>query len=441
MAFAYVPLPALELATFGSLRYDRHPRDKEGLDSGTLGQVGLLARSAVPLGTGFWLGGDVGVSFPGSERVNESLAGAVLDLRGAFGRSDRRLRYAAVLGYRYDRSAKAAANASRYRSGDRLAIGASDFDALLLGAAVAVPFRPVELFGEFSLDWLVGAGAPRFVHSPARLDVGLRRRLSDELSAELLGELTLSGRPSVATNAPLVPLEPRLLIALGLRYQFELNKSGRASSAGARTPKAALAREVPARLSANARSGTSKPATVVAASSMAAPTVAPHGRANITVVDSAGHPLSDATVLYSSPEGTLVLPFERGSTFASDQLPVGRGHVIVRADLMRDWERDVEIGAEHPLELRVELVAAEASGQIRGQIRAFDGGSLPASVRIEPGAIRRAANDDGSFSVDVAPGKYTIYVELAGYRTQKRAVVVRRNGVLVLNVDLEKEHP
>jgi hypothetical protein len=436
-------MPWLELATLGSLRYDRHPRDSDGVDSGTLGQAAIVARSGLPLGGGFWVGGDLRVTFPGSERFSESLKSPVLDLRSAIGRSERRLRYAAVFGYRSDHSANAADDASRYRFGDRLVLGASDFDALLFGVAVAVPFRHVEWFGELSLDWLIGQGSPKFSQSPARVDLGLRRKLTARLSAEVLGELVLSGRPSVSASAPLVPVEPRLLVALGLRYHFDLNAAPAVRSAEPAAPirpaavGSASARSAPPPPEPHAELASPAPGT--AGSEPAA--VVPRARATVTVVDSAGHPLSDATVLFVSSEGTLALPFDHGSTFVSDQLPSGAGRLIVRADMMRDWERPIELSRESNFEIRVALIAADASGQIRGQVRSFDGKGLPASILVEPGHLNVEANADGSFSLDVAPGKYVVAVEVAGYRAQKRTVVVRRNGVLVLNLDLERQRP
>ncbi len=84
------------------------------------------------------------------------------------------------------------------------------------------------------------------------------------------------------------------------------------------------------------------------------------------------------------------------------------------------------------------MLPAENSGQIRGLVRGFDGRALAAHVQIEPGARNEHAGADGVFSVDVPPGRYRVKVYLDGYQSQERVVDVGKNGVMVLNVDLQR---
>jgi hypothetical protein len=162
------------------------------------------------------------------------------------------------------------------------------------------------------------------------------------------------------------------------------------------------------------------------------------GQMLVSVFDPAGNRLSDAIVEIANDSGTRILDFRGGSTFFGDALPVGPARLKVKAELMRDWERDVMIVGGGPSELRVDMVLAENSGQIRGSVRAFDGSSLPAHVRIEPGAREVQAGPDGVFSLDVPPGKYRIKLWLVGYQPQERVVEIGKSGVMVLNVDMQK---
>jgi hypothetical protein len=77
-------------------------------------------------------------------------------------------------------------------------------------------------------------------------------------------------------------------------------------------------------------------------------------------------------------------------------------------------------------------------GQIRGNVRAFSGAPLRATISVEPGGMHTSTAADGKFSLDVAPGKYTVQLRAAGYKSQDREVVVDEDGITVLNVELGK---
>ena len=79
------------------------------------------------------------------------------------------------------------------------------------------------------------------------------------------------------------------------------------------------------------------------------------------------------------------------------------------------------------------------SSQIRGNVRSFDGMPVRATVLVEPGALRAASGDDGKFSLDAAPGRYTVTVMAPGYATQKHTCAVDAAGITVLNVELRDE--
>src|SRR5690606_35854217 len=133
--------------------------------------------------------------------------------------------------------------------------------------------------------------------------------------------------------------------------------------------------------------------------------------------------------------------FVTESTFEVGAIPVGPAELVVRAERLKDWRQPIQIGEGEPLELRVEMIPAANSGQIRGLVRGFDGKGLRARVSIEPGAQAVLSDADGSFRVEVPPGKYTVEVSVDGYRTQKLTARVGKDGVVVLNVDMLREAP
>jgi hypothetical protein len=369
------------------------------------------------------VGAEATVGFPGAEKIGDSLSSPALDLRALIGWVPKNgPRLAGFWGFRFDGTSGVGSNAARYRPGDRLALGLSEFNAILAGTGVVIPVGRTELLGEVSADLLVGGGAPRLTQSPLRADVGVRRAVSNHLWAELLSEFSLSSRPDIGPSSPLIPVEPRFTITIGLRY---------------RIGPPALQQSRPAQ-TAPPPASTNKPAVQAPTPGEAAEPAT--SKVQVAVFDAAGHPLSDAVVTLSTAQGEHSLDFQSGSTFSLESVPVGRARLEVRADLMRDWVKEVEITKDMPLNLRIEMLAAPNSGQIRGLVRGFDGRALPARVYIEPGDRHEGAGADGVFSVDVAPGKYRVRVYLDGYQSQERSVEVGKNGVMVLNVDLQRAH-
>ncbi len=82
------------------------------------------------------------------------------------------------------------------------------------------------------------------------------------------------------------------------------------------------------------------------------------------------------------------------------------------------------------------------TGQLRCSIRSFGGTGIPASIRIESGpstGSHHLAGDDGSLTLDLAPGRYEISIEAPGYLVQRRSIVIEQNGVTLLNADLRED--
>jgi len=82
---------------------------------------------------------------------------------------------------------------------------------------------------------------------------------------------------------------------------------------------------------------------------------------------------------------------------------------------------------------------AEGEGQIQGNIRSFDGTPLQATVSVYPGNHKVSTNAEGSFELNLKPGRYTVRLRSYGFNSQNRTVIVNENGVTVLNAELRKK--
>jgi len=83
--------------------------------------------------------------------------------------------------------------------------------------------------------------------------------------------------------------------------------------------------------------------------------------------------------------------------------------------------------------------AGEPMGQIRGQVRSFRGKPLKASAVVYPLGTKVDSDEDGTFSLPVPPGKYTVRLRAYGYRSQNREIVITEGSVTLLNVELRKK--
>lgn len=417
------PLEWLEVGVRALGRHDRHPDAGFGTDSGTTTDLALVARGGGDVGSDFRVGGDLGARFPGSETATDSLSSPALDARLLTAWAPPRgVRIAGFAGYRLDQTDGVAEDSDRYSLGDRMALGVSEFDAVLVGVGASVPIRTLELLAEVSGDLLVGSGAPALAESPLRASIGARLGLTDAAALELRSDVSLSSRPDLDPDSPLIPIEPRVSILAGFRYRFWNGPELETAPVAASAPKPKPAVAAPS----------AKPATP--------PPPAPTNTVRVTVVDkTTGHPLSDAEAEIDVGGQVQKLRFVNESTFEVGDIPVGPAELVVRAERLQDWRQRIEVTEGEAVQVRVEMIPAASSGQIRGLVRGFDAKGLRAHVQIEPGAHSVQSDADGSFRIDVPPGSYSVEVSVAGYRTQKSTARVGKDGVIVLNIDMLKE--
>jgi hypothetical protein len=410
------PLPWLDLSLGTNLRHDRHGDDGLGSDQGTVLDSDLHAQAGVRLPSDLHLGASLGAAFMRGDTLGRSLESPAIDLLflGAYLPRHAPYSLGILAGYRYDRTAGVARDPSRYRSGDRLSLEVSEFDALPLGAGGAVRLGSrTELLGELSGDILVGPGAPPFLDSPLRVTAGARQRLGESLSVRVVADTSLSSRPAVGVNDPLLPVEPRFQLLIGMAYHWLPGASP--SPTAPSSPPSFAPRE---------------PVAAVALASL---------EVHVTTLE--GYPLSDATVEVLEDERAIEVPHGQLESYRVEQLTPRSAILRVSAARLQTHTQPIQLRAGAPLVVEVKLSPAPPTGQVRGLVRSFSGVGLRAKVRVEPLGKEIQTDATGTFQLDVPPGSYEVVVEAPGHGAQRRRVQVPEDGVVILNADLLRGQP
>jgi hypothetical protein len=334
-------------------RYDAHPRDAYGKDDGFLFRPELSTRLAWRSGT-LGYGFEAGAWLPGGADVGASLSALSADGRVLLSHQSARVLVAGYAGYRLDRSAKVAGDVARLRFGDRIALGVSDYDALLAGIGLGYALGRTLLFGEVSAQVLLGS--PKLAASPSWLSVGARFPFGPEgLSGEISLDALASARPGLAKVTALFPIEPRLSLNLGLRYRF-----------GAPRP--------------------APPAPVTVLPAKAAPTQPLAVRVESTIVelellDERGQPLprAQATVTQSDTETPLV-ETAPGHYRLADARP-GRAKLRIKAEGFQPIERDIDVSSG-----KTQKSTSKSSRRCR-RVKCADWCALFAASRWQPASV------------------------------------------------------
>ena len=64
---------------------------------------------------------------------------------------------------------------------------------------------------------------------------------------------------------------------------------------------------------------------------------------------------------------------------------------------------------------------------------------VTATIRIQPGGRAARTTSDGTFELEVAPGRYTVSVEAPGFQAQSRQLQLYPGQVTIYNVDLRRD--
>ncbi|MET0285076.1 MAG: carboxypeptidase-like regulatory domain-containing protein [Polyangiales bacterium] len=414
-----VPLRWLALALRLDGRIDLHPHDDRGKDITGTGDPRLFLRGGHDLKRGASVGAEVVLWAPGNTAPSFEPSAITADFKAlAAWRPNKPFALLGHVGYRLDHSANSAPDLRRLRQGDRLALGLSDYDAVLVGIGGSLRMiEKTELFAELSLDMLTGSGAPDLKVSPMRATLGARYFLIPGLQGELALTGVFSSRPGFALGAPLVPVDPRVSVTVGVRYGRLLH------------PPPAKKIEEPS----------DAPVTE--------PQVEQPKTAEVrgSLIDDKGEPVPDVRVVLTvAPETTLRESVTDGDgVYAFTEVPIGDATVEATAPGFQTQQWVVEVRPNLTPAAARALVRKSDTGTLRLLTRTFSSEPLSATITVRDGRGRKAntgkGDERGLYEIDLPPGRYTVMISAPGYRTLRREVSIERYGVAILNVDMREE--
>lgn len=420
------PLPWLGLSLLFDGHADFHPDDGMGKDRGFVGSGAFEVRATPRIGEHFSTGvalalGSYGGDAPSFDLSALSFEGTALVAYGQGG-----LVIGAEVGYRVDRSANTVPSGIVFRPGDRMALGVSDFDAVLVRLGASQRAGRFEGFGEIAWNLLVGSGAPPVDQSPLHVSAGARFYPIRAMQLELLADVCASARPTIGPTQPYVPIDPRFSLVASVAYRFGGYPAPRATGASG--------------TDTTQEGDTSEPTGSDAGREGNGATPAGGRTVEGTILDARGEPLVDAHVVlevdgerregYTDGSGRFRLegvPAENGTLtveavgHATRTVPVRRGVVDLPADGLAMSEE-----APH--------------GVVRGLVRDYDGTPVRATIRVTPGSRTTQASADGSFELELEPGRYRVTVTAQGFASQDREITLSTGEVTILNVDLRRSH-
>jgi hypothetical protein len=420
LSLAGAPTRWLELALRLDGRYNSHPDDDRGSDRNMIGDPRFSVRLGHQVADAFHFGVEGIVWLPGKDAPSIDFGATTVDARGlaAWRPKDSGFTLALLGGYRFDQSASAGQDPRTLRIGDRISLGLSDFDALLLGLGLAQRVGSIELLGEFSTDLMMGSGAPPASQSPMRATAGVRYHVTPELQLQALGDLTLSGRPGVDPDDPFVPIEPRFSALLGLRYLVDFGEKPAAAPPPPPPPPP-------------------KPKPKPKPAPPPPPPEPPTGKISGVVTDEAGKPIDNAFVTVLAGDTEENLDSGTDGRFEVQRVAVGEATIKVEVEGFETVEKKVQVSKDKTESVAFTLVPALPAGQLRGLVRSFSGKPLVATILIVETGEEATTGPDGRFEIDVPPGRYTIAVRAEGHLGQRRSVRVENRGVTILNADLK----
>lgn len=414
VAAAVQPLPALSLAADVRGYVDVFSRPTSGSEANLYGEPRLTARYSLAASERWLWGAEADVRFIGATAPSIYWPATSASIRALMGTLlTPRTWLGAQLGFHLDRSGQVVPDPERVSASDRRTLEMSDWNALQwgVGASQRLTSANTELLAELSGELLVGAGAPSVLRSPWQLSLGARQPLGAAFSLSVSADVGLSARGPRSAN-DLQPIPPRLGCAVGLAWHL-----------GTPAPPAAPEPPPPSR-EAPPEPPRPPPPSVSAVSPVSG-----------SVVDEGGRPLPDAlvtlTVGGAPPRETRSAEDGR---FAFTEVPGGA--LELRASAAGFDDARLEISPEGERSREIVLHPSVPAGQVRGRVLDLGGTAVPASIRITPGDHQLEAGSDGSFTIELAPGRYTLELQHPGFAPQQRVIVVRERGVVILNLAL-----
>lgn len=312
-----------------------------------------------------------------------------------------------------------AATLSQLTASQRFAVQLSSFNRF--GARVGIEYdtRYLGPFLEVGFEPFLGSGAPSFSRSPGILTFGARVWPSKSHGLQLLAalDLALTGvgdgtSPTDAADKYAFVL-PRWNLIFRASYRFDpfAKPAARHTEVGDQPPPPAPKRGV---------------------------------ATGVVLDERTGSPVAAAQVAVAAgDEGTvsrLAVDPERAE-FRTYPLAAGRRSLTVSATGYETATIAVQIEAdrETPVQVRLRPKLSIAPGTIRGTVKGLgQGGAVEATVLIPELDQTVQVSPDGTFTVEVKPGTYTVNISAPGYRTQRKSLRVEESSAVILNVELYK---
>ncbi|MBN2528345.1 MAG: carboxypeptidase regulatory-like domain-containing protein [Deltaproteobacteria bacterium] len=402
--------------------YQKHPADDEGSDYSIVGVPELKFRGGSPVGKHLLLGGEIDARFTGEEAPSLQLNATVLSGKLlATIISLAPFQIGLMTGFCLDYSENGAPARDSLRPGDRIALDASNYHAVLFGLALAWQVKQIRFILEADSRKYITSEVP-FSTSPTRITLGAQYSITKALQLDLSTETIVSKRPGVETDDPLVPILPRFTALLGIRYTWH---SAESPKSGENTNIDAV---VPPIDSGDNSNQVKKPVAT--------------GTVQGQILDEESLPITDATVTVVAADGSNhTTVTDKNGNYALRSIPVGPAEGTVEAEYFEPTTFKVDV-AENITSIAAPetLVQSKVGSQIRGLIRDVSGAPLNATILILPGRIKTQTDSEGFFEVDVNPGQYTVEIFARGFVRQKQQVNVGENSVVVLNVDLRAKN-
>lgn len=459
LAIAFGATPYLSIGISLDGRYDRHwgtlgdpmlgdpttvpaaPGGKN--EDGYVGDPHLIVRASKNTGS-LIAGGQLGIWVPGKDAPSVAGSAISIDVRALVSLPAGPGLLSFNGGFRLDNSANSVDDPMKLSLPDRVSLGVSDYHALFGGAQLRIPAGKAWVSVEGSIDAFVG-GPP----DPAAGEVkraSLERgklimrggitggfHITDQYSAVAFLEAAkvpgINDSQVDNANIPLVPYEPIITAGIGFEARFGGPKA---------VPPSFTEREC----------------------ARHTPPDCPDVKADIltevtgTVVDNGGKPVVGAkvTLTLKNAQVNPVVTDEKGTYVFKGVLI---GHSMGGKPTIEETaaEVGVEVSNMKPGKSTITQIAEGSNtvppialepvlppGQLRGVVRSLPGGKAVggATVTVAGSEAKATTGDDGTFTIDLAPGQYKIKVSKAGLKDQELDVTIDPNGVAIKNIDLQK---